>query len=138
LKRKELAKQHREQFSVVTKWRVEHQAQRLAQATAFRQRLLSELPSAAGSASIAALVEVAVSAYTEMLELNERFMRSRAAPQDRTRLGLCRGQLQRALQALGLVEPERSATHEAPDPVASFERQRAAILATVAKENGDA
>lgn len=84
---------------------------RAALASDFRARLLAELGGGPLPASRAALAECAVSAYTQMTELSARFTRANATPRAQQALAIARGQLQRALRALGLVEND---TDDAP------------------------
>ena len=87
---------------VMHNWRAT-QARRAQLANDFRAQLTRELGDPEPSASRAALIAVAVSAYVQISELSARFSDGRLSVRGQTALSLARGQLQRALTALGLT-----------------------------------
>jgi len=89
---------------------------RHATAEAFRVKLLAEL-GPGDSASRESLVQVAVSCYIEIAELSASFLTGHQRAKGRVQLGLARGQLQRALRSLGLID--RDEADASSDPAAS-------------------
>lgn len=79
-------------------------ARRTAMATEFRDRLVSQLPPASRTASSDALIELAVSAYVQVAEGTAAYLRANMPAPQVDRLTIARGQLQRALKGLGLIE----------------------------------
>jgi hypothetical protein len=117
LKHKSLTDEGRKQRSeTVRRLRREKAERRTRLATDFRAQLLLQVAPAVTSASTQALVDACVSAYVEMTELSASFLNGRASPKDRERLGLTRGQLQRCLRSLRLID---AAEDETPDNVAN-------------------
>jgi hypothetical protein len=100
------------------------QARRRQIATDFRARLTAEI---GPGTSIAreALIDSAVSAYTEIVEVSDRFLRCRASADAMSRLSIARGQLARTLRALG-VERGGSAPD---DPMAALRALESQIVA---------
>lgn len=83
------------------------QARRARLAADFRAALLRELGPGELSASRMALVESACSAYTQMCELSSRFISTHATQAAVRHSAIARGQMQRALRALGLVDRDK-------------------------------
>ena len=79
-------------------------ARRTAMATEFRDRLVSQLPPASRTASSDALIELAVSTYVQVAEGTAAYLRANMPAPQVDRLTIARGQLQRALKGLGLIE----------------------------------
>lgn len=73
-------------------------------AAEFRASLIAELKIDEPRGSQAALLVAATSAYVEVTELNERYLGGRITAKARTALALARGQLQRALRSLGVID----------------------------------
>jgi len=77
------------------------------------------------TASVTALITTATSAYLQVVCLTETFTGNRATPKHLASLEVSRGQLQRALRALGLVE------HDEKDNVSIVEAALAQIEARI-------
>jgi hypothetical protein len=93
----------------------------------FRRELLAELAEKkldATSASASAMIDLAVSARVQVSELSRQFADNRATPKAQTQLGLARGQLQRALRALKLVDRDEDDEPRGPN-LAEWIEQRA-------------
>jgi hypothetical protein len=101
LKTSALARTQKSEAVMRVKREAQERRQRIA--SDFKARLLLELGPGELPASRASLVEAAVSAHVQMVELSSQFLRINATPRAVQQLTICRGQLQRALRALGLV-----------------------------------
>ena len=89
-------------------------ARRARLATEFRAKLARQLPAAPDSASTQALIEAATSAYVQTVEVTAVFLRANASAAEIRQLTIARGQLQRCLRALNLIE--RDKPDDAPPP----------------------
>ena len=78
------------------------QARRRKLADDFRARLLAEI-GPGKSIAREALIDTAVSAYVEIVEISARFIHCRASGEAMSRLSIARGQLQRTLRMLGVA-----------------------------------
>lgn len=107
-------------------------ARRMKLAADFRARLIAEINDKNPSASRGALIDLAVSSYVQASELSDRFLSGRATPSQVSQLSISRGQLQRALRSLGVID---RADDESPEDAAQ-ELKRIATVAT--RESEDA
>jgi hypothetical protein len=105
-------------------------SEREAIAANFRAGLAKELQ-IDGSASQAALIDAAVSAHLEISVVSLRFVRGRATADELSGARLARGQLVRALRALGVGKKASGAASDpsgigpAPDTSAPLEERQA-------------
>jgi hypothetical protein len=92
-------------------------AKRAEIAAAFRASLVAELRlnGSEPSASQAGLILACTSAFTEIEELNDRFIRGYATAKTRQQLGLARSEMRRCLQALRLID-RNGDENEPPKP----------------------
>jgi len=111
---------------------LETQGRRATLAAEFKAKLLAELGPGVSSASRDAMISAAVSAYVEVVEVSALFLSNRAKPSARGQLSIARGQLQRALRSLGVIDKNDDDT---PEDVAA-ELKRIATVAT--RESEDA
>ena len=88
----------------------------------FRAKLVAELGEVNPTASRGALVELAISAYTQATELSAAFLAGRASPGQVAQMSIARGQLQRALRSLGVIDRDADAATPA-EKLAAFQRE---------------
>lgn len=98
-------------------------ARRMKLAADFRARLIAEIKDKNPGASRGALIDLAVSSYVQASELSDRFLSGRATPSQVSQLSIARGQLQRALRSLGVIDRDDD---DAPEDAARELRKIAA------------
>jgi hypothetical protein len=89
----------------------------------YREQLLAELAQKSldsTSASALAMIDLACSAHLQVAELTRQFSLNRATPKAQTQLGLARGQLQRALRALKLVDRDEDDVEASGETLESY------------------
>lgn len=112
------ADERKERSDKVLRARYETRERRERLAAEFRARLRAELGNAPPSASTDGLIDVATSAYVQIVELSARYNRALANPKHVQALSLARGQLSRALILLGRASynPEDTPQAEPAEP----------------------